>query len=145
MSIRKMLQVTSWPDPLLQERMEEVGFYFDPTLRLWLRFCDEGELDELQTWLQRKGLRCKVTDAPGRGQVKRLPKLSDILVVKSGGGPSQCALCGVRGLPCRLWLEGDDTDSVEYPGAARFYMCGQCVQTQMQPHPRLYVPADECL
>ena len=26
---------------------------------------------------------------------------------------------------------------------ARFYMCGMCVQTRMQPHPRMYAPAQD--
>jgi hypothetical protein len=145
LSVRKLLQVATWPDPLLQERLEEVGFFYERGYRRWIRFCDDGELDELQTWLTRRAMAFKVGPAPGRGELKRVGRLSEALIVTAGGSPSQCALCGTRNVPCRVWIEGDDTDSIDYPGAARFYLCGACVQHQMQPHPRLYVPAEDVL
>lgn len=145
LSVRRILKVATWPDPLLQERLEEVGFFFDTGHKTWIRYCDESELGDLQSWLQRRGLKCKICEAVGRGELKRLPRLSDHLVIKNGGSPTRCAVCGAQNVACRQWIEGDDTDSTEYPQAARFYMCGQCVQFQMQPHQRLYAPVEESL
>jgi len=145
LSVRRVLKIATWPDPLLQERLEEVGFFFDNKSKTWIRYCEEGELADLQTWLQRRGLKHKVAEAVGRGELKRMPRLSEQLVIKNGGSPTRCALCGAQGVACRQWVEGDDTDSVDYPNAARFYMCGQCVQFQMQPHQRLYAPVEEVL
>ena len=145
MTARKSIKITSWPDPLVQERIEDMGFFFDASARAWVRFCDEQEIQSINEWLKRHHLAHEITPATGRGELKKYPKLSDRLVLKSGGSPTCCALCGARDVPCRLWVEGDDTDSVDYPNAARFYMCGQCVQARMQPHARLYSPADDQL
>ena len=81
----------------------------------------------------------------GQGELKKHPRLSTQLLLRDGGSPTTCALCGARMVPCRQWVEGDDTDSVDYPHAARFFLCGTCVQTHMQPHPRLYSPAEDQL
>jgi hypothetical protein len=145
MSERKMVKIAAWPDPLVRERMEDLGFFFDRDVRAWMRFCDEEEVTSISEWLRRHQLGHEVETARGRGEVKRLPRLSDILVLRNGGSPTRCALCGAAGVPCRQWIEGDDTDSVDYEGAARFYLCGKCVQDRMQPHPRLYAPTEEQL
>ena len=142
---RKIIKVTSWPDPLVQERLEDLGFFFDADQRTWVRYCDEREVAALSDWLKRHHLHQQVTAARGCGELKKHPKLSDVLLLKNGGNPTACALCGTRGVPCRQWIEGDDTDSVDYPAPARFYLCGSCVQARMQPHPRLYVPASDQL
>ncbi len=142
---RKMIRLGSWPDPLLQERAEEMGFFWDIKLKSWLRFCDADELSSIVTWLKRNHLSHTIVVATGRGELKKHPRLSDELVLHDGGGPLTCALCGAREVSCRLWVEGDDTDSVDYPNAARFFMCGKCVQERMSPHPRLYAPAPEQL
>ena len=142
---RKMIKITSWPDPLVQERMEDLGFFFDGGMRAWIRFCDEDEVSRISEWLRRHQLGHEAMAARGRGETRKHPRLSDSLVLRDGGGPSRCALCGAEGSPCRQWIEGDDTDCVEYEGAARFFLCGKCVQMRMQPHPRLYVPTEEQL
>ena len=145
MAPRKTIKITSWPDPLVQERVEEMGFFFDAPACAWIRFCDAHELPPLAEWLKRHHLSHDISPARGRGELKRHPRLSDILVLKNGGSPTSCALCGATNTPCRLWIEGDDTDSIDYPHPARFFLCGTCVQTRMQPHPRLYSPAEEHL
>jgi hypothetical protein len=145
MLARKTVKLTSWPDPLVQERLEDMGFFFDHDLRAWIRFCDEDEVQPINDWLKRHHLSHEVLPAKGRGELKKHAKLSEQLVLKNGGSPTMCALCGASGVACRQWIEGDDTDSVEYPNAAKFYLCGNCVQSRMQPHPRLYSPADEQL
>ena len=142
---RKILQLSSWPDPLLQERLEDMGFFFDPRFRSWIRYCDDEEVASISEWLKRHHLRSLSTMARGRGETSRLPKLSDELLRKDGGTPSACALCGAQNVFCRQWIEGDDTDSTEYPGAAKFFLCGQCVQTRMHAHPRLYAPTEDHL
>ncbi len=145
MTARKMVKITAWPDPLVQERLEDIGFFFDSPARTWIKFCAQTEVPALNDWLKRHHLSHEVQPAPGRGETKKHPRLSDELALKTGGAHDACALCGKSDIPCRQWIEGDDTDSVDYPDAARFYLCGQCVQTRMQPHPRLYSPADERL
>ena len=145
MHVRKTVKLTSWPDPLVQERLEDMGFFFDTGLRTWIRFCEENEVQPLNEWLKRHHLSHEVHHAKGRGELKKHPKLSEELVLKTGGSPTHCALCGTRNIACRQWIEGDDTDSTDYPNAARFFLCGPCVQARMQPHPRLYSPVDETL
>jgi hypothetical protein len=142
---RKLIQINTWPDPLIQERIEELGFFWDKPVQSWLRFCGDDEVPGLSGWLKRHHLSFTVKPATGRGELKKHPKLSDELMLRDGGGPQTCALCGARGVPCRQWVEGDDTDSTDYPNAARFYMCGQCVQERMSPHPRLYAPTEDQL
>lgn len=142
---RKLIRLSSWPDPLVQERLEEMGFFWDKGLKAWVRFCGEDEVAALSAWLKRHHLSFAVTAAPGRGELKKHPRLSEELVLRDGGGPQACALCGAKNVPCRQWIEGDDTDSTDYPGAAKFFMCGKCVQDRMGPHPRLYAPSDDQL
>ena len=144
MTPRKCIRITAWPDPLVQERLEDIGFFFDQPCQSWIKFCDDEEVASLTEWLKRHHLSHEIAPARGRGELKKHPRLSDQLIFPNGGSPHMCALCGARA-PCRLWIEGDDTDSVEYPNAARFYLCGTCVQARMQPHPRLYSPAEEQL
>jgi hypothetical protein len=157
MAPRKVIRLVSWPDPLTQERIEDMGFFFDRQARLasraalaagggtWVRFCDEDELEPVADWLRRHRLAFEAAAAKGRGELVRHPKLSDQLLRRDGGSPTACALCGARDVACRQWVEGDDTDSIDYPDPARFYLCGPCVQAHMQPHPRLYAPADDAL
>ena len=145
MSPRKTIKITAWPDPLVQERLEDMGFFFDNDFRTWIRFCSENEVKPINEWLQRHHLSHEILPAKGQGELKKHPKLSDLLVLKNGGSPEMCALCGGSQKLCRQWVEGDDTDSTDYPNAARFYLCGQCVQSRMQPHPRLYSPSDDQL
>jgi hypothetical protein len=145
MHVRKTVKLTSWPDPLVQERIEDMGFFFDRDHRTWIRFCEENEVQALNEWLKRHHLSHEIIQARGRGELKKHPKLSDQLVLKNGGSPTTCALCGSSNVACRKWVEGDDTDSTEYPNPAKFFLCGGCVQTHMQPHPRLYSPVDEVL
>src|SRR3954466_13254149 len=133
MTTRKTVKLTAWPDPLVQERLEDMGFFFDPEYRSWIRFCDEEEVQPLNEWLKRHHLSHEVPPAKGRGELKKHPKLSDQLVQQSGESPPSCALCGAQNAACRQWVEGDDTDAIDYPNAARFYLCGNCVQTRMQP------------
>jgi len=145
MIARKTVKLTAWPDPLVQERLEDMGFFFDHDFHAWIRYCDEDEVQPLNDWLKRHHLSHEVLPAKGRGELKKHPKLSDQLVLKNRGSPTMCALCGTSGVACRQWVEGDDTDSTDYPNAAKFFLCGNCVQSRMQPHPRLYTPADEQL
>ena len=53
MSSRKTIKITSWPDPLMQERLEEIGFFFDGPLQAWIRFCEEEDLQQLTEWVRR--------------------------------------------------------------------------------------------
>lgn len=145
MATRKIVKLSSWPDPLVQERLEDEGFFFDKPQNAWMRFCAEDEVTHFAAYLNRHHLTHQVLPAMGAGELKRHPRLSDALILKNGGGPAACALCGARNVPCRQWIEGDDCDSIEYAHAARFYLCGKCVQTRMQAHPRLYVAADDHL
>jgi hypothetical protein len=144
MTQRKTIRIITWPDPLMQERIEDVGFFYDQTLQAWIKFCEEQETAALTEWLKRHHLSHEIAAARGRGELKKHARLSDQLIFRNGGSPNLCALCGAKA-PCRLWVEGDDTDSTDYPNAARFHLCGTCVQTRMQPHPRLYAPAEEQL
>ena len=145
MNVRKAIKIATWPDPLVQERLEDMGFFFDQAARTWIRFCDEDEIQAINEWLKRLHLSHEVNAAKGRGELKKHPRLAQELMLKNGGSPTTCALCGATGTPCRQWIEGDDTDSIDYPDPAKFYMCGKCVQTRMQPHARLYAPADQQL
>lgn len=142
---RKLIRLSSWPDPLIQERLEEMGFFWDKPLKSWLRFCSDDEISGISAWLKRHHMAFGLSVASGRGELKKHPKLSDELMLRNGGSHNTCALCGQHHVACRQWVEGDDTDSVDYPNAARFYMCGHCVQERMGPHPRLYAPADDQL
>ncbi len=145
MQARKTIKILTWPDPLVQERLEDMGFFYDPAQRTWVRFADEREAGALGDWLKRHHLQVEIVPARGHGELKKYSKLSDELLMKDGGNPTACALCGTRGVPCRQWIQGDDTDAIEYPSPAKFYLCGSCVQTRMQPHPRLYVTAEDRL
>lgn len=145
MTARKTIKITTWPDPLVQERLEDMGFFFDAEFRAWIRFCEEQEVQHINEWLKRYHLSHEILPARGRGELRKHPRLSEMLILKNGGAPDTCALCAADHTPCRQWIEGDDTDSIDYPNAARFYLCGKCVQTRMQPHPRLYSPAEEQL
>jgi hypothetical protein len=145
MTARKMIKITAWPDPLVQERLEDIGFFFDSAARTWIKFCAEAEVSGLNDWLKRQHLAHEIQPARGRGETRKHPRLSEELTLKEGGSPNACALCGKIDTPCRQWVEGDDTDSIDYPNPARFYLCGVCVQSRMQPHPRLYSPSDESL
>jgi hypothetical protein len=142
---RKTIKLVTWPDPLVQERLEDMGFFYDETARTWVRYCDQREVASVGEWLKRHHLQQEVVPARGRGELKKHPKLSDVLLLKDGGGTTSCALCGAQGVACRQWVEGDDTDSIDYPSPAKFYLCGSCVQIRMQPHPRLYTPAEDQL
>jgi len=142
---RKTVQVVTWPDPLLQERLEDVGFFYDQGCKTWIRYCDPDEIQGMGEWLAKHQLTFRIAEAAGRGETKKHPRLADNLILTDGGGPDACALCGAQHVPCRQWIEGDDTDATDYPGAARFYMCGQCVQLRMTPHPRLYAPVEDQL
>ncbi len=144
MTKRVVIILRSWPDPIIQERLEDAGFFRDEEKEhAWICFCSLQDVKELAGWLKRERVSFEVKEAIGQGEKKRYPCLSDSLLVK--GGPEECALCGTRGVPCREWIEGDDTDSIQYAKAARFYMCGKCVQERMQKHPRLYAPAPDRL
>jgi hypothetical protein len=145
MTARKTIKLTTWPDPLVQERLEDMDFFFDPDHKSWIRFCDEQEIGPLNDWLKRHHLSHEILPAKGRGELKKHPKLSDHLLLKNGGNPTTCALCGAKNTPCRQWIEGDDTDSIDYPHPAKFFLCGTCVQSRMEPHPRLYARAEEQL
>jgi hypothetical protein len=144
MTARKSIKVTAWPDPLVQERLEDIGFFYDARMRAWLKFCEKDETQSVVDWLKRHHLSHEIATAKGRGETAKHPRLSDSLILKDGGSPTRCALCGMGGA-CRQWVEGDDTDSTDYPNPAKFFLCGNCVQTRMQPHPRLYSPAEEQL
>jgi hypothetical protein len=145
MTTRKTVKITGWPDPLIQERLEDLDFFFDAEYRTWIRFCNENEVQHYNEILKRLHLAHEVLPAKGRGQLKKHPRLATELVLKDGGSATKCALCGMSEVACRQWIEGDDTDSIDYHAPARFFLCGTCVQTRLQPHPRLYAPADEQL
>lgn len=145
MAERKVIVITSWPDPLMQERLEDMNFFFDSASSAWIQFTDAADISPVRDWLTRHHLRFRLDPAKGVGQTVKHDKLSAHLLLKNGGGPTSCALCGTQNTPCRQWIEGDDTDSTDYPGAAMFFMCGRCVREKMSPHPRLYAPVEETL
>jgi hypothetical protein len=144
MADRYVIIVKTWPDPVLLEKLQDLGFFYDPDLGL-IHYCWKNQIELMAEWLLKRRLAHEIRPANGMGELKKHPRLSDFLILSDGGSPIACALCGVRDVPCRLWVEGDDTDSIEYPSPARFYLCGRCVQNRMQPHPRLYAPADDVL
>ena len=41
MTIRRSIRITAWPDPLVQERLEDIGFFFDTACQSWVKFCEE--------------------------------------------------------------------------------------------------------
>ena len=96
---RKTVKLTSWPDPLVQERLEDMGFFFDQPARSWIRFCEETEVQPLNDWLKRHHLSHEVQTAKGRGETKKHPRLSDELVLKNGGSPTRCALAPPKASP----------------------------------------------
>ena len=145
MSDRFVIVLQSIPDPVTQERLEDMGFFRDPADHVWSRFCTKSEVEVVGSWLKNHRLEHRVARAQGRGMRKKYPCLTDLLLRSDGGSPTSCALCGMTGVFCRKWVEGDDTDSIDYPAQLTFYMCGQCVQLRMSPHPRLYVPAEDAL
>jgi len=136
--------VKTWPDPVIFEKLQDLGFFYDSQLGL-VHYCRQNEIENIAEWLLKRRLAYEIRPAVGTGELKKYSRLSELLVLTDGGSPTACALCGAQNVPCRLWIEGDDTDSIEYPSPARFYMCGRCVQNRMQPHPRLYAPADDVL
>src|SRR4051794_10987141 len=84
LSVRKTIRLTSWPDPLLQERIEEVGFFFARTYQGWVRFAEEPEVESVSEWLKRHRLTWQILPAQGRSELKRHPRLSDELLLKNG-------------------------------------------------------------
>jgi len=84
-------------------------------VKTWIKFCAEAEVQSLNEWLKRHHLSHEIQPAKGRGEIKKHARLSDELLLKNGGAPDACALCGARGTPCRQWLEGDDTDFRRLP------------------------------
>jgi len=126
------------------EKLQDLGFFSDPELGM-IHYCWKMEIEHLAEWLLKRRLAYEIRPAAGVGELKKHSRLSDLLVRADGGSATTCALCGAREVPCRLWIEGDDTDNIEYPSAARFYMCGRCVRDRMQPHPRLYAAAEDTL
>jgi hypothetical protein len=145
MTERTIITLTQWPDPLQQERVEEIGFFFDRQRRGWVLFVNAEDVDGVVEWAKKHQLAVQSEVVEDRGAAVRYPRLSAELVRRDGGGPGACALCGAANVPCWQWIEGDDTDSIEYPNAPRFYMCGRCVQEKMAPHPRLYARARDVL
>src|SRR4051794_13274661 len=101
MTARKTIKVTAWPDPLVQERLEDMGFFFDNDFRTWIRFCGEQEVQTTNKWLKRHPLPHKTPPAKGRGETRKHPKLSDQLKLKNGGSHNTCGLCGKTNTPCR--------------------------------------------
>jgi hypothetical protein len=143
---RLVVKVKHWLDPIAQERLEEMGFFRAGARNSgWTCYCDPAEAQQMAHWLKKRNISFEVHAAEGIGELKRYTKLSDMLVDKSGGNPTHCALCGAADVFCRQWVQGDDADNIDYPSPVRFYMCGQCVRTRMQNHPRLYAPAADAL
>lgn len=143
---RLVIRVKHWLDPIAQERLEEMGFFREgPRNSAWTYYCDPAEAAQMTQWLKKRNVHFDVQSADGIGELKKYTRLSDMLVDKSGGDPTHCALCGAHDVFCRQWVQGDDADNIDYPSPTRFYMCGNCVRTRMQSHPRLYAPADDVL
>ncbi len=143
---RVVVKVKHWLDPIAQERLEDIGFFREGSRNAaWMYYCDPLEAQQMAQWLKKRGIQFHVQPADGLGELKKYTCLSDMLVDKTGGSPTHCALCGATGVFCRQWVQGDDADNIDYPSPARFYMCGKCVRTRMQCHPRLYAPADNAL
>ncbi|MGC9259800.1 MAG: hypothetical protein ACP5I8_06940 [Phycisphaerae bacterium] len=143
---RLVLKVKNWLDPIAQEGLEDMGFFREGSRNSnWICYGDAEKVQPIASWLKKRNIAFQVQPADGIGELKKYPRLSDQLVDKTGGGPTHCALCGASNVFCRQWIEGDDADNIDYPAPMRFYMCGKCVRTRMQPHPRLYAPAEDSL
>ena len=41
----------------VQERLEDMGFFYDETARTWVRYCDEREVASVGEWLKRHHLQ----------------------------------------------------------------------------------------
>ena len=143
---RLVIKVKHWLDPIAQERLEDMGFFREgPRNSAWTCYCDPSEAQQMAQWLKKRNVSFDIRPADGVGELKKYSRLSDMLVDKTGGGPTHCALCGAKDVFCRQWVQGDDADNIDYPSPVRFFMCGKCVRTIMQSHPRLYAPADDVL
>jgi hypothetical protein len=143
---RLVIKVKNWLDPIAQERLEDMGFFREgPRNSAWTCYCAPAEAEQVAQWLKKRNVSFEIQPADGIGELKKYGRLSDMLVDKTGGGPTHCALCGARDVFCRQWVQGDDADNIDYPSPIRFFMCGKCVRTHMQSHPRLYAPADDVL
>lgn len=141
MSERLMIKLKTWPTSIEQEQIEALGFF---NQKGWRMFCDKDELPAIAEWLKERHLNFGVYPTDRVGKYEDYPRLSDQLLRADGGSPTACALCGRDSVACRQWLEGDDSDRIE-PSARRFYLCGNCVQTKVIPHGRLYTHSDEDL
>ena len=143
---RLVIRVKNWLDPIAQERLEDMVFFREgPRNSAWTCYCAPAEAEQVAQWLKKRNVSFEIQPADGIGELKKYGRLSDMLVDKTGGGPTHCALCGARDVFCRQWVQGDDADNIDYPSPIRFFMCGKCVRTHMQSHPRLYAPADDVL
>ena len=140
---RWQILLLSQPDPISLERLEDHGFFFGDIESRYIRFVGDHERKLFEEMLKKLGYDFQVAEAPGRGQFSRYPRLSDELIVSNGGDETHCGLCGMTGVDCRKWIEGDDADDIRDDGARSFYMCGGCVQSKMDPHPRIYSPVDD--
>lgn len=145
MSSRPRWQIVllSQPDPISLERLEDHGFFFGELESRYIRFVGEHDRKIFEAMLKKSGYEFETNEAPGRGQFSRYPRLSDELAILDGGDAASCGLCGMTGVDSRKWIEGDDADDIRAEGARSFYMCGECVQSKMDPHPRIYSPVDE--
>ncbi len=143
---RLAIKVKHWLDPIAQERLEDMGFFREgPRNGSWTCYCDASEVQRVSHWLKERQVSFEIRPADGVGELTKYSRLSDLLVDKSGGGPTHCALCGAQNVFCRQWVQGDDADNTDYPSPIRFYMCGKCVRTRMQSHPLVDAPADDAL
>lgn len=136
---RTEFQITTVPDPILREVLENLGFTYLRSVRRWVRVCGRDETEALETLLQRRGVPFDKKSADSDGRLVRFPKLSDELVLPDGGDPTRCAVCGRYVPKAFLYIECDDADNHDYPGAAKFHVCPICVEEKIAPHERLYV------
>ncbi len=139
---RMLMKLKTWPTPIEQEQLENMGFFHRDG---WRIFCSRDEVENIAEWLKSKHLSYSVDRCDRVGKYEDHPRLSDQLLRSDGGSPTACALCGKGGVACRQWIEGDDADRIDRALGRRFYLCGLCVQAHISAHHRLYSHADDVL
>ena len=136
---RQEFQVTTVPDPIWREVLENLGFTYLRDLRRWVRTCGSHEAGALETLLSQRSIPFDKKPAAAPGRLARWPRLSAELAIPDGGGDHLCGLCGRWADECRLYVECDDSDNPDYPDAVRFHVCPDCIRERIDPHPRLYM------
>lgn len=139
---RQEFQITTVPDPIWREVLENLGFTYLKDIRRWVRTCAGREAAAVEAVLNQRSVPFEKKAAAPAGKMARWPKLSAELAVPDGGEPNRCGICGKYVERAHKYVECDDADNHEYPDAVRFFACPDCIREKIDPHPRLYVRLD---